>query len=88
MMQSIRLGGEKETHAWGRLREALRVDRGALDYVKRHSDFPRHGKPWSISNEERARVFTITDEVIRRYLEWLVRGKQPLPETEFSVFSG
>ena len=71
------------TVSWPRLRETLRIDLSAIKYLKGHADFPRHGKPSSISDAERAKVFTITDEIIRRYLEYLLRGGSALPREQF-----
>ncbi len=87
MMQSMKVkDNENHATAWSRLRECLRVDRAAIDSVKMHSDSPRHGRPSAISDEERANVFRITDELIKRFLEYLIRGKKTLPEDEFPLF--
>jgi hypothetical protein len=86
MMQSIRTGDtEKETTAWDRLRQHLHLDRGAVDLVKGHADRPRHGHPSSISDADRATLFKITDEIIRRYLHYLSKGKTPLSAVDFPV---
>ncbi len=88
MMQSMKIReDEDDAKAWPRLRERLRIERSAIDLVKAHSDFPRHGKPSSISDEERAKIFAVTDEIIRRFLGYLLRGKTPLPEAEFLTFA-
>ena len=86
MMQSIRTSDiEKETTAWDRLRQHLCVNRGAIDFVKDHADLSRHGRPSSISEADRAKVFNITDEIIRRYLHYLSKGKTPLPDSDFPI---
>jgi hypothetical protein len=86
MMQSIRTSDtEKEATAWDRLRQHLCVDRGAIDFVKDHADRPRHGRPSSISDADRANVFRITDEIVRRYLHYLSKGKTRLPDADFPV---
>jgi hypothetical protein len=87
MMQSMKWrDDENEKAAWPRVRRVLRIDRAPIEYVKDHSDIPRHGKPANISDEQRAKVFMITDEVIRRFLAYLIRGKTELPEAEFPEF--
>lgn len=87
IMQAIRSSdAEKEANAWDRTRATLRVDRSALDYVKKFADPPRHGRPSNISDQERAQVFKITDEVIRRFLQYLLREKKPLSEEEFPTY--
>ena len=89
MMQSIRVDdSEKDRLAWERFRSALRVEKSAIDYVKGHADTPRHGRPSAITDAERAIIFRLTDEMITRYLHFIVRGKVPLLESEFSLSTG
>jgi hypothetical protein len=77
MMQSMKsTPGEKDGSAWDRLREKLCIDRTAIDEVKKHADVPRHGNPSAITDAERAAVFALTDEMIRRFLQFLVRGEK------------
>jgi hypothetical protein len=86
MMQSIRTSDtEKEATAWDRLRQHLSLDRAAIDFVKDRADLPRHGRPSSILDTDRAMVFKITDEIVRRYLHYLSKGKTPLPAADFPV---
>lgn len=88
MMQSVKVQpNEKDDTAWRRLRELLRVERAVIDEIKAHADFPRHGRPSSISDQERAKIFERTDEIIRRYLEYVLRGKQLLPGDEFPMMT-
>jgi hypothetical protein len=87
MMQSIK-AGDSEKAAWDRLRQHLCIDRGAIDRVKNHADLPRHGRPSSISDSDRAKVFEITDEIVRRFLRYLLAGKAPLPTTDFPLLKG
>src|SRR6266571_6404487 len=47
MMQSMKADPEDvDGPAWEQLRDRLRIHRSAIDEVKLHADFPRHGKPW------------------------------------------
>lgn len=86
MMQSFKTDGvENESFAWSQLRQQLNLDRKAIEYVKAHADAARHGKVSSISDADRAKLFEITDEIVRRYLHYLSRGKQHLPVIEFPV---
>jgi hypothetical protein len=85
MMQSMKPDdAENDNAGWQRLRESLRIDRPAIEFVKGHADLPRHGRPSHISDDDRAKVFKITDEIIRRYLEYLEGGKKALAELDFS----
>jgi hypothetical protein len=86
MMQSMKGSpDDADGPAWELLRQRLRIDRAAIDEVKRHADFPRHGKLSSISDSERAKVFVLTDQIIERFLAYLVRGKTALAERDFPI---
>jgi hypothetical protein len=89
LMQSMRANPKEDTNSlsWPRFRETLCVDRSAIDHVKQHADAPRHGIPSSITDADRAKVLVITDEIIRRYLEYIIRGRAELQEREFPVFA-
>jgi hypothetical protein len=88
MMQSMKADREDaDGPAWEQLRERLRIDRSAIDEVKKHADLPRHGKPSSMSDPERAKVFGLTDEIIERFLVYLVNGKTALAEPDFPVLA-
>jgi hypothetical protein len=88
MMQSMKTGGDqKDVPAWELLRTRLQVDRSAIDAIKKHADYPRHGKHQPISDADRAKVFRLTDEIVRRFLAYVRRGKIPLALSEFPLFS-
>lgn len=83
MMQSMR-NGVDEKIAWQRMRERLRIERSAIDFIKDHADFPRHGRPSSISDPDRAKVFHLTDLMIERFFLFLKAGAQdPLDEKNY-----
>jgi hypothetical protein len=86
MMQSMK-ENEKDDDgvAWLRLRANLRIDRAAVDAVKTHADMPRHGKPSGMTDADRVKVFKISDEIIRRFLAYIVSGRRPLPTEQFAV---
>jgi hypothetical protein len=87
MMQSMKTEDtERDASGWERSRTNLNVDRGAIDWIKNHADLPRYGKPSAMSDADRATVFELTDEIIRRFHGFLIRGKRPLPEGEFPSF--
>jgi hypothetical protein len=89
MMQSMRTSpDEKDSSAWEQLRNILRIDRSAIDEVKRHADLPRHGRPSAIADAERAKVLMLTDEIIKRFMENLVSGHKSPAREEFPVLMG
>lgn len=89
MMQSMKVAPqEKDASAWARLRETLSIDRTAIDAIKQHADLPRHGSPSVILDTDRAKVFVLADEIINRFLEYLIRGEKVLPSGEFPVLTG
>ncbi len=84
MMQSMKADPiDKDAPAWEMLRDRLQISRSAIDEIKKHSEYPRHGKIASISAADRGKVFRLTDQMIKRYLEYLRRGKAPLFSSEF-----
>jgi len=89
MMQSMKADptDKDDDPAWAELRRRLQIDRSAIDAIKAHADYPRHGKVSSISDADRAMVFRLTDKIIARYLEYLERGKTALPNSEFPLFA-
>lgn len=87
MMQSMKANpNDNDKTSWDLLRRQLQVDRGVIDAIKAYADDPRHGKVSSIRDDERAKVFRLTDEIVRRYLTYLRRGKSALPSSEFPRF--
>jgi hypothetical protein len=87
MMQTMKAHpDDKDAPAWDLLRTRLQLDRSTLDTIKPHADYPRHGKPSSITDADRAKVFLITDEIVRRYLTYLRGGKVALKSSDFPVF--
>lgn len=88
MMQSMKTAGDrKDAAAWALLRNRLQVDRSAIDAIKEHADDARHGKYRTITGVDRANVFRLTDEIVRRFLTYLRRGKIPLALAEFPLLS-
>jgi hypothetical protein len=61
MMQSMK-GADitSDNSAWQQLRDRLRIDRSAIDEIKSHADFPRHGRPSSITDADTKRHYLPT----------------------------
>jgi hypothetical protein len=92
MMQSMKTNPKDkdkgaDNRAWELLRRRLQIDRPVIDAIKAHAVDPRHGKVSAISDHERAIVFRLTDEIVRRYLTYLRGGKTELPISEFPRFA-
>jgi hypothetical protein len=88
MMQSMKESkDDKDAPAWIALGVQLQVHRSATDIIKAHADDPRHGKISVINSAERAKVFQLSDEIIKRYLEYLRHGKAPLSDPEFPLLT-
>jgi hypothetical protein len=88
MMQSMKneqITSDKQ--AWIQLNNSLSLDRSVSEKIKSHADFPRHGKPSSMTDQDRADVFLLADEVIHRFLEYVRRGSGALPPSEFPILS-
>jgi hypothetical protein len=86
MMQSMKIAeDEADAAGWEKLRNYLRIDRSAIAVVQNHAAFPRHGRPYAMTDEDRARVFKITDEIVRRFLEFLKGGKVALREGQYDL---
>jgi len=69
MMQSMKAHPDDDDRpAWEALRSRLNLDRPVIDAIKVHADYPRHGKVSSISDADRAKVFRLTDQIVKRYL--------------------
>lgn len=86
MMQSIKTDQTKnDKQAWERLNQTLSLDRSVSEKIKAHADMPRHGKPYSMTDNDRSTVLLMTDEIIRRFLEYIRRDSGPLPVAEFPL---
>jgi hypothetical protein len=84
MMQSMKGDpDDKDGPAWAKLHDRLQIDKSFIDEIKKHGDYPRHGKVSLIDDADRATVFRLTDQIVRRYIEYLRREKTPLSASEF-----
>jgi len=85
-MQAFKSSESMSDHdAWVRMRAALRVERSAIDRMKPHADWARHGKPGVITDPERLMLFRTAKAIIERYLEYLSSGRHALGETVPSI---
>lgn len=83
MMQTMKASpNDKDGPAWFKLRSDLRVDKSAIDYIKEHADWARHGKTGNISDSQRATIFVLADQIIGRYIDYLLGGGVSLEGVE------
>lgn len=61
---------------WEKMRDELNVKKSKIFLVKDFADEPRHGGLTSISDAERAEVFTVTWEIIDKFKNYLQREHQ------------
>jgi hypothetical protein len=88
MMQGEKARPEdKDGPAWERIRAALHLEKSALDFIKGYADWARHGRTGEISDSDRAKLFVLTDEIIARYLRYIVGGRVPLSAAENPLLS-
>lgn len=62
--------------SWELLRSELAVERGDIEIVKGFADPIRHGGSGGISDEERAKVFTLTWNIVNKFIKYANRGYQ------------
>lgn len=81
MMQSMKSAQvDKDSLVWEKLRSSLRIEQEAIRFVKGHADWARHGRTGNITDAERAEIFSLTDEIISRYITFLQGGSLPLSQ--------
>jgi hypothetical protein len=76
------------SHQWQVMRDNLRVDKAYLQIVTDLSRGPRHGNTTHIPGPVVKDAVDRTWAVANRYFEYLKRGEQPLPESEFPMLTG
>jgi len=77
--------GSKDKAAWQQLRDTLRINETYLKYISDASANPRHGQPGHTSGIITTEATRRAWVVMNRYLEYLVRGEQPLDPVAFPV---
>lgn len=87
MMQAQKSENLKEAEAWQMLRINLNVDRSLIDRVKHFADPVRHGKSKGMSGQEREEIIMATDQIIGRFLDFVLGGRQKLDPKEYNLLS-
>ena len=70
---------------WAQVRMSLRVDRSYLDLILDTSTGPRHADPEPIPGDVCIEISKRSWIIMNRFFEYLKRGSQPLPESEFPL---
>lgn len=73
--------------AWAILREALRIEAPYVEFITERSIANRHGDRQHIPGDVTTEIAQRAWKIMNRYLEFLKRGSQPLPESEFPLLS-
>jgi hypothetical protein len=82
--QAIAPGLERKK-GWAQMNETLRIDRSYLDLITDTSIGPRHADPAHVTGARCREITKRSWIIMNRFLEYLKRGSQPLPESEFST---
>ncbi len=88
VMQSFKQGNEEDRLSWDRMRGALNVDRGAIEFVKFYADDRRHGKSSPpITDAQRLKIYQITQAVVHRKLTLNLANGASLDPVEYPLVS-
>lgn len=80
-------GGSKGEH-WAKLHAALNVDRDYVKLLTDQSKAARHGHREYVDAPTVATLAARTYVLVSRYVAYLLRGKSPLPESDFPMLRG
>lgn len=76
-MQSFKKSPDAaDAPAWEAMREALKIDLDVIFYIKKRADWARHAKLGFITDEDRVKIFTYMDEILDRYFEYVIKGRE------------
>jgi len=74
---------------WARLRIGLQIEPGCISKLESASQPSRHGKPLPhVTGKTRMKQVKLTRQIVERYILFLLRGEQDLPEEEFPLLTG
>jgi hypothetical protein len=79
--------GSSRAHAWKQLRHNLGIEQEYLEFVTSYSPGPRHGDPQHIPGNIASEITLRAWTIMNRFLEFRMRGDQPLPSSEFPILS-
>lgn len=53
---------------WSKFRQDLNINKNVLDYIKESANPARHGSPVGVSDENRAKIFSLSIDVLDRFV--------------------
>ena len=71
--------GQRKADSWGRMRDSLRIGRGAIDLITKNAEQERHGRFDHVTFDARSRMLAASFAIVDRFSLYLDRGEQPLP---------
>ncbi len=77
--------GVSRSKAWEQFREALRIGETYLRLITDNSAENRHGKRIAVPPDVISEIKSRSWVIMNRYLEYIKRGEQQLPENEFRL---
>lgn len=87
-LRSIMLPANVERNrGWAFMQENLRVSEAYLKFITDHGVGPRHGNLQYVSADMTRAIADRSWTIMNRYFEYLKRGRQPLPLSEFPVLT-
>ena len=75
----------KRGSGWGKMQTALNVEQSYREYITNTSTNPRHGDKSFIPGDTVEEVTRRSWEIMNRFMEYMLRGKQQLPLSEFRL---
>jgi len=90
VLESIRVHFEKKCSkdaAWAQMANMLNVDKTVKDYVAKLAREPRHGRPATITGEEREKCISLARQIIDRFRHFLAGGEKVLDRSLYPLLS-
>ena len=72
--------GMTDKDAWASMRQALRIDRAAVDRIKPHAEWARHGGIGSVTDGDGFMLLTTARAIIQRDFDHLQYGRKPFSD--------
>ncbi|MDO8751549.1 MAG: hypothetical protein Q7K03_10485 [Dehalococcoidia bacterium] len=78
---------DDRARAWRTMREALRFDRSYIQAIQDSAETQRHGKRRPMTAEQRVEAMLHTWNVVDRFIVYIDRGFQILPDADYTQLS-